>query len=384
MGDEFAESLNHNLNTVFRSFGNETVTRASHLEKLCLIRDGVGRDNISDFTTTLIKAFLLRYTETFARDHLDPIMRRVCAVEKVRFNYDTESWESGRFELPYFNGDFVLLTPKNLLTKDEIWINRPELLESLDTIAQALPNETLRAQVNNYLYGQLSKKPTDKEVREAKARTLEQFPELIEHYIRQKEDTGEAAESVSTQRVKQAEWLFIDEVRDLRQRLTLTHFYDTKGNTYDEARARVLFLKDVIENKDGYRIFYTRGELITREEHLQILYRLTWFETPSDVDREVNNGRGPVDFKISRGSADRTVIEFKLASNSQLKRNLEKQVEIYQRASDAPHALKVITFFTADQQERVARILTELELVGHRDIVLIDARSDNKPSASAA
>jgi hypothetical protein len=102
------------------------------------------------------------------------------------------------------------------------------------------------------------------------------------------------------------------------------------------------------------------------------------------VNRELNNGRGPVEFRISRGSTDRTVIEFKLASNTQLKRNLQRQVEIYQRASDAPHALKVITFFTADQQARVEHILNELELAGHRDIVLIDARNDNRPSASVA
>jgi hypothetical protein len=48
LGDVFAVALNRNLATVFRAFG-ETVTRASHLEKLCLIRDGVGKDNISDF-----------------------------------------------------------------------------------------------------------------------------------------------------------------------------------------------------------------------------------------------------------------------------------------------------------------------------------------------
>jgi hypothetical protein len=388
LGLDFATSLHRNLGTVFRSFGEETVTRASHLEKLCLIRDGVGRDNISDFTTTLIKEFLLRYTETFAREHIDASMRRTVSVEKVRFNYETESWERRSFELPYFNGDYVMLTPKDILTKEDIWINRPELLRTLDEIAAALPNETLRAQINNHLYRQLSREreATQKELREARARTLEEFPVLIEHYIRAKEDTGDEAESVSSQRVRQAEWLYVEEVRELRSHLALhTKFYENPGTTYDEALERALFLKDIIENKDGYRIFYSReGVLITREEHLQILYRLTWFRSPSDVNREVNNGRGPVDFKISRGAADKTLIEFKLASNKQLKRNLEKQVEIYQRASDAPRAVKVITFFTAAEEERVYKILNELCLVGMENIVLIDARRDNKPSASVA
>lgn len=52
-----------------------------------------------------------------------------------------------------------------------------------------------------------------------------------------------------------------------------------------------------------------------------------------DVNREPNYGRGPVDFKASYGAGDKSLIEFKLGSNTQLKRNLEKQVEIYKKAN---------------------------------------------------
>jgi hypothetical protein len=98
----------------------------------------------------------------------------------------------------------------------------------------------------------------------------------------------------------------------------------------------------------------------------------------------VNNGRGPVDFKVSRGSRDSTLVEFKLANNSHLKANLEKQVEIYQKASDAKHAIKVILYFSQEQKQRVLRILEELKISELKNIVLIDARSDNKVSASKA
>ena len=67
LGAKFAHALYRNLNTIFSAFGNETVTRGSHLEKLCLIESGVGKDSISDFTTNLIKDYLLRYTETFSK-----------------------------------------------------------------------------------------------------------------------------------------------------------------------------------------------------------------------------------------------------------------------------------------------------------------------------
>lgn len=114
------------------------------------------------------------------------------------------------------------------------------------------------------------------------------------------------------------------------------------------------------------------------------MYRLVWFGTPSDVSREVNDGRGPADFKVSRGAEDKTIVEFKLASNRQLKRNLEKQVEIYQKASDATNALKVILYFSASEHQKLLDILNEVGLASASNIILIDARADNKPSASKA
>ncbi len=123
LGMNFARALNKNLHTVFSIFGQEQITKGSHLEKLCLINEGVGRDNISDFTTNLIKEFLLIYTQDFARKHLRKEFRRVITVEKVRFNYATETWERDTFELPYFAGDYVILTPADILTKDDVWIN---------------------------------------------------------------------------------------------------------------------------------------------------------------------------------------------------------------------------------------------------------------------
>ena len=117
---------------------------------------------------------------------------------------------------------------------------------------------------------------------------------------------------------------------------------------------------------------------------MQILYKLTWHVTLSDVNREVNNGRGPVDFSVSRGSRDKTLVEFKLAKNSQLERNLKNQVAIYEKAGKAQNSLKVIIYFTVQELYKVETILKKLGLYGHKDIILIDARRDNKLSASKA
>src|SRR6266478_2670892 len=67
LGHDFADALHTNLHRIFTDFGNERVTKSGHLEKLCLIREGVGKDNISDFATNLILEYLLEYTQKFAR-----------------------------------------------------------------------------------------------------------------------------------------------------------------------------------------------------------------------------------------------------------------------------------------------------------------------------
>jgi len=385
LGEDFARSLHRNLQVLFTSFGSETVTSGTHLEKLCLIKDGVGRDNISDFVSNLIKGYLVDYTEAFAREHVAKSARRQIWVERIRFNYSTEAWEREQRDLPVRGNDYVLLTPRDLLTRDETWINRPELVDRFQDFAIAVPDEQLRAEINNYLQRQIPKHPTRNDYRNAVSRTIEKYPVVVEFYIRDREEHGDEALEVSRGRVDESRKVFEADARQLAALLrTETVFYALGLGTLEDARVRVEFLKDVIENKGGHRCFWRGEKRIAREEDIQLMFRLTWYATEFDVTREANDGRGPVDFKISKGARDKTLVEFKLGSNSQLRKNLEKQVEIYKKASDARQGLKVIVCFTESEQTRVNRMLKQLGLTEDRDIVLIDARRDNKPSGSKA
>jgi hypothetical protein len=385
LGGDFARALYKNLHLVFSNFGDEQISQGTHLEKLCLVDDGVGKDSISDFTTNLIHGYLLEYTEKFAQKHIDKSRRMDFVVSKSRFNYRTETWERKSYNLPYHNGNYVLLCPRDMLTKDDTWINKTDLIEGFERIPEAIPNDQLRAQINNYFRNLLPKEPKKKDETDAARETILHYPELLDYYIKYKEETGDQAVTTSEWRVDYCKRIYFEQFRELsRLLLQTTEFYKIGGNTYDEAKQRVEFLRDVVENKSGHRIFYADGQPIQREEDVHILYRLTFFGTPSDVSREVNDGRGPADFKLSRGSQDKCLVEFKLASNTQIKRNLQHQTKIYEKASDAKRSIKVIFFFSETEELKVNRVLKELNLIGHPDIVLVDARMDNKPSGSRA
>jgi hypothetical protein len=385
LGPKFATTLHTNLNRVLSAFGNEQLSKDSHLEKLCLIEPGVGKDNISDFTTNLIKGYLLKYTESFTKKFIRKGLKTTFSVPRVRFNYGTETWRSQKFVLPQFENDYVILTPRNMLAKEDTWINREDLLSDFRTLCDSVSNEELRGKVNNYFLKMLPKDASTTQRKKAASETIRRYPALIDYFIRGKEKKGNQAESISSARVKSSETLYHEQFGKLVELLAhKTSFYETAGRTYDEALARVHFLKDVIENKGGHKIFYAKGRLLERETDAHILYRFTWFATSSDVSREVNDGRGPADYKISKGSKDKSLVEFKLGSSSQLEKNLQHQTSIYEKASDANKSIKVILFFSKVEKDRVEAILKKLNIYGRENVVLIDVRDDNKPSGSKA
>ena len=384
LGPDFARALARNLTTALADFGNETISHGSHLEKLGLLSGGVGRDHLSDFTTNLIKGYLLEYTQTFALAHVRSEQRTRCRVERVRFDYETQRWQTGYFELPVANGDYVILTPKEILTRDEAWINQTDLLNRFHDICVSLPDDALRTQVNEHFFRQINKRIKEKEKRAAAMRTIEQFRELLDYYIRWKEEHGSEAHRSADAKVKETHLQFVENIRSLvSQHLAGTEFYDY-DSSYEQSMKRVMYLKHVIEDQGGQRLFYINGQPVQREVDLHVMFRLTWFANTADLDlnAEVNNGRGPVDFKVSKGKKNSNLVEFKLAKNTSLEKNLQHQVKIYEKASDTTTSIKVIMYFSDFELQRVMEILKRLKLTGCKDIVLIDASP--KVSASKA
>lgn len=381
LGLNFGRALSSSLHIVFDDLGKETITESSHLEKACLFEIGVGRDNISDFTANLIKEYLLDYTQKFAIQNIDRKFCKKYTVKKVYFNYTLERWMPKEYYLPSFDNDFVLLTPRDILTKDDTWINSNDLREDFDRICVSIPNEQLRTEIYNYFSTRLPeirddrKKHTQREISNAIHETIKQFPQIIKWFIKSKEENKIGAKSLAENNVKEVEELFINQMKVFIELLNSnTKFYKINPiSSYDESLKRVHFLKEVIENNDGWKLFYLNNEPIKREADLQVIYRLTWFASDLDVNREPNNGRGPVDYAISIGSSNKTLVEFKLASNSKLRQNLCNQVEAYEKANNSKNSIKVILYFNESEYKRVNSILKDSKLDQEENIVLIDA-----------
>ncbi|WP_157763218.1 hypothetical protein [Bacillus atrophaeus] len=94
-----------------------------------------------------------------------------------------------------------------------------------------------------------------------------------------------------------------------------------------------------IINNSGYKLLWNETPLTPkREEASQLLfYGLVKEHCKAnniDFSREVNQGRGSVDFKFSSGYQDRVLIEVKRASSSKLKQVLLSQLPQYLESED--------------------------------------------------
>ena len=383
LGSRFASNLYFNLKNKLNNFGDSEIIKVDHIEKLCLIDDNIGSDNISDFVVNIIKKFFLDKTEEFAKKYLKREYCNFFYVEKVYFDYELERWMPKQYYLPFFNNDYIILTPIDMLTKDTSWLNTDDMLDRFYLIVEKIPNEQLKFEINNYLVSLYKKNMTKEEKRKNKLDVIKNYPVLIDYYLLDRENSFDEA---SERSIKKS--LFIDEtvatiVQGMVEFLQKTQFYSYYDSSLDEAKKRAYYLKKCIEDNDVYKLFYdSDGKVrLTKEEDLQLLFRLVCFGITSDVNRECNNGRGPVDYKLSKSSLDKSLIEFKLANNSKLKQSLKNQVQIYEKENDKKQSIKVILYFTEKEKERVCKILDELKLTNDETIILIDA-INNKVSAS--
>lgn len=384
LGAKFAKDIIAAFNGFYSNFGEETISSATHIEKLTLVGAGIGKDFISDFATNLMLEYLLEYTQSFAIKSLQPHQRKVFSV---RSSYDEKLmiWKPKEYELPYFHleedGDFILLTPLDILTKDEAFICHSELSGNFRRIASSIGNAALRESVNAYFYKALPISPKKKDIEYTVSKTINEFPEILDYYIKQKEDKKDLSTKISKEKIEKIRGELINTLSLFCENLLeSSDFFKVKPNSYDEALQRANFLKDNIENNDGYRIFYQKGKPIASEDTIQRVFRLTWYASPYDVNSEVNNGRGPADYKVSFGSGDSTIIEFKLARSSSLKNNLKNQTEIYKKASKSISDIKVILCYTKSEIAKVDKILKPMGQQGAENIVIIDA----SPKVSAS
>lgn len=288
-----------------------------HIEEIGILNEGIGADRISDAVCNVLKQRFIRYTEEVAQRHQVPmqlhkVRNAKCFVEQGR-------WLNERVMLPTNprTGKPIILVPDSLL-------NNLPVLNADDWFDSHL-NADIRAQLNLNVGQRVRKKDI---VRYARL-----HPERVRQWAREQ-----------TSRPDLHGYDFAEDPKGVVQ-------WDGQPTEYarqhpieieapaDQAGLTALVsamlskFKHFIEHQRGWSLLHNSDGSEKPEEAAQLIFLgmtqhyLRLFNV--EVDREVELGRGPVDFKIASGSAFRLLIEVKKAHNGKFWLGLSAQLPSY-------------------------------------------------------
>lgn len=326
-----------------------------------LFEENVVPDRLSDMVATLIYDDIVLYTKN---------INKKLGINKK--NYPDYQFKAGLVINPY-KGCEILLLPIDIL--HEIPIAKD--WDDVDRVSRE--NQTIRAEINT-LVGQQWKKLSVSTKKHYIKEFIFKKPELLKKVI----DEYEAIVVESYDVYKNIDYLIEKIVHRIIKENNLVEC--DKKNSFESAVEIINEYKQWIENQKGYSVLEnidTRNEekIVQRTLHGCASYYCK--SNHLDISPESNTGRGPVDFKISRG-IDKTVIEIKLTSNSETVHGFEVQIEEYAKSEETDNKIFLLIDNGKDSYrvEKVRNSFEKRKANGEKPafIIVIDAKS--KASAS--
>ena len=99
---------------------NSKAAQTGYLKDLSdceLMIEGIGADKISDITTNIIRGKLIEYTERQCLEYNIPCQD---VISQYYWSAEEARWVFRNAKLPFFNGNPILLVPKNIVVKTTI------------------------------------------------------------------------------------------------------------------------------------------------------------------------------------------------------------------------------------------------------------------------
>ncbi len=365
IGERLANAIAHTA----KELVNAGIKDPEIFELVGLLEEGVGADRISDMTIRIILPDLLAFTQRVGQN---------LKVETTPVIY-----EEKEYSLPVIPEDsaFLILVPREILR------HLPVAFDWSDVDIVCVYNEALRAKVNALIgktWREARIQHTKHEIRSVVLRHPRLMRELIDlytakkgmHYDFDRDPDGLVSWSdIAVTYAKQFPLLFAV----------------TRPKTDQDLVACVKTICDqfstLVENNGLNQLLYEKKKL-KHERFAQLLFYgiADAYCAANDLDlsREPNAGRGPVDFKISKGYYGKVTVEVKYSSNPAVVRGFSDQLPEYNRAEKSTHSIYLI-LRTTKGTASIESVLTSSALAkrqGNRvpEVIVVDARL--KPSAS--
>lgn len=290
-------------------------------ELLPLFQENVGPDRLSDMIATLILDDISEYTQ---RINKELKINQECYADKT--------FVDGFLINPY-KGDKVLLIPVDILHELPV----AESWENIDYVATQ--NEIIRAEMNADVASEWQKYSACDRKAYMKRMIFENhdaFSRVLEGYQAEELEVFDPCANFR---------YYLEKLMQRIERLNLSWNTSVKEpNSFTVSLDILHLFKQWVENNKGWEVIHEadsqkREKIVQRVIHGIALAYIA--ANNLDISCEADEGRGPVDFKISFGG-DKTIIEAKLSTNSQYLHGYEVQIEEYGKAEQTDQLIYVL------------------------------------------
>lgn len=331
-------------------------------ELLPLFQDNIGADRLCDMMATLILEDIESYTKR--------VNKQLGIVSNIKTNYETD----GEFIVNPYKKERVLLVPIDILHKLPIAETWGEVQYA------AFQNNAIRSEMNSFVAAEWTTYTSSQKkeiIREDVFLNPNACKKVLASY---KAERLEAFNPYSDSEYCTAKMLQ-DVFRYVTQFVTTIPEHDSLS-----VSMRIIkFFKKWVEDNKGWEFIVTIGSS-KREKIVQRVFHgfaLCFINANNlDISCEPDEGRGPADFKVSRG-CDKTIIEIKLSTNDQYLHGYEHQIEEYGKAENTSNLIYML--IDLGNPNRIKRVM-ELHDKRYNDgenipeLVIIDSK--RKQSAS--
>lgn len=292
---------------------------------LPLFQDNVGPDRLSDMIATIILPDIEKYTKRIFED-----------IGINSDNYPDIEFSDGYLINPYKNSIVpVLLVPVEILHKLPV----AKSWEDIEHVVSE--NNTIRALMNQRVAEEWTKwSAANKKyyMREEMFKKPDVCKQMVEDYCKEDLAPYNPEDQID---------YYLERLCKRIEGLGISWKSSIEKGTIDSLKASMeilTYFKKWVENNKGWDIIQgassrNREKIAQRIIHLSGLCYIQ--ANNLDMSCEPDEGRGSVDFKVSRGQ-DITIIEVKLSTNPNYRHGYETQIEEYGKAENTNKLIYVL------------------------------------------
>lgn len=359
-GSGISEEMSEKIIMVAKEFVEIQKEFPEIFEIMCIFEKDIGSDRISDIILNNIKETIYKYSD-YIFSYFD-VPKEECI------------YKDNKYKLPIntFNNQPILVIDKSLL------LDLPVVEDFSDIDYVSSFNEKVRREFSSYLnISDKKKKVTKMEIKRLLMGNKEFFNSFLEKY-REDDITPYDFDKDKNFEIK---WYYISKEYVVNNQLKI----DYHGDVYELAKKICKQFKYLIEEKGLWKSLYDDNGNPLYEAHSQMLFFgiADSYCKANDIDisRENNNGNGPVDFKISSGYKNKTIVEIKKSSNDQLSHCYETQIPLYLQQEEVEKGIYLLINL-GDNDKRVAKFKNAMQKYKNTKIEFIEINGSKKESAS--